>query len=958
MGVALLLFLLGMYARAELQAQLVKPYLRIETGAHASAVKRIDIDASERFLVSASVDKTARVWDVRTGRLLNILRPPIGDDKEGTLYAVAISPNGASVAVGGVTGPGSGDQPIYIFDRESGAIRKTITGLPNATNHLAYSKDGRYLAAAFNGRNGIRIFESATYSEVARDTEYGNSSYWLEFDESGRLVTTSVDGLARLYGGDFHLLLKAPLPDGRQPFSARFSPDGSLIAVGFADHPTVDVLSAKDLKIKYRLGPPLGGGNLVSTSWSVDGRTLCAAGDNGLATTLVHCWNVRGDGKWNTFPVSGSVVMSIRALHDGTIAFCDAQGDVGLVGPSGAPTWRVAPDLLDYQGPPSSPISPLMRKANPVRLSSQGDNIEVSSYYFNASTWEWTGHLIGFSVSDLTLRIDTESTRPVLPPSTTGLNIVLGKNGEPPTLDGRALALHPFETPETLAVSPDQGSFVLATSWYLRKFDRQGKQIWSTYVPDVAWGVNISADGRFVVAVLGDGTVRWYTFDKGDEMLALFVDSDLKRWVAWSPKGFFTFEGGGDALIGYQINPGPNQEGGFVKVDQLREVFYRRDLIAHILEPGGEQAVLEASNHIGDISKILSGGLPPVIELISPAQATVEGEYLLQFRLKDMGGGLGRVVYRVDGREIQGRGGADIAGTGTDVIKRYIPVANGSSMLTVAARNSSDKIESPQTTIRLTRNLPSAGSNLYVIAAGVTHYKDHSLWEGVRFASGDADDVAARFREQEGKGLYGKVTAVPLPDSRATIKNIHDEVAQAAKTIRPGDTFVLYLAGHGEAEDGEYYFIPWEAEYINQEALLKQSLNREGIQGLLRQIHTNNSVLILDTCGAGAYLEHQRTDEAGAIDKLALMSGNTVLAASDTKEMALEGYENHGVFTYALLEGLEKAQSNANGDIRTDSLGLYLSGEVPRIANKWHLSQSPQINYQGAPFPIARKLPD
>jgi len=88
------------------------PILRIETGMHTAAINRIDVDRSGRWLVSASYDKTVRVWDLAavgaTGRSplrdiqpTRILRPPIGKGNEGKLYSVAISPDGNLVAAGG-----------------------------------------------------------------------------------------------------------------------------------------------------------------------------------------------------------------------------------------------------------------------------------------------------------------------------------------------------------------------------------------------------------------------------------------------------------------------------------------------------------------------------------------------------------------------------------------------------------------------------------------------------------------------------------------------------------------------------------------------------------------------------------------------------------------------------------------------------------------------------------------
>ena len=46
------------------QAQFsVEPVLRIEAGAHQSLVTRVSTDAQGRWILSASEDKTARLWD-------------------------------------------------------------------------------------------------------------------------------------------------------------------------------------------------------------------------------------------------------------------------------------------------------------------------------------------------------------------------------------------------------------------------------------------------------------------------------------------------------------------------------------------------------------------------------------------------------------------------------------------------------------------------------------------------------------------------------------------------------------------------------------------------------------------------------------------------------------------------------------------------------------------------------
>ena len=291
---------------------------------HTAVVNRIATDAAERFLVTASDDKTARVWDLRSGELLRVLRPPQGDGLDGMIYAVAISPDGATVAASGY-GFGGQSIPIYLFDRASGKLTSHIDGLPDVVLHLAYSSDGRYLVAAL-GSNGIRVYRSSDNHEIARDLEYGDSSYSAEFDSAGRLVTTCDDGWLRLYDASFHLVAKRQAPGGKEPFSARFSPDGSKIAVGFDDSAAVNVFSGKDLTFLY--APDLSqikDGTLSVVAWSSDGKFLYGGGKYGGAhRDPVVRWSGAGRGAVSIWSAARSTITDLRALSGGQLLFGSA----------------------------------------------------------------------------------------------------------------------------------------------------------------------------------------------------------------------------------------------------------------------------------------------------------------------------------------------------------------------------------------------------------------------------------------------------------------------------------------------------------------------------------------------------------------------------------------------------------------------------------------------------------
>ena len=126
-----------------------RPVLVLDPGVHTAPIRRADVDAAGRLAVTGSDDKTVRVWSLEDGRLLRTIRLPQGPGNVGKVYAVAISPDGAVIAAGGWTRCSDADpqEQIYLFDAATGAMIGRIEGLPNVVNHLAFSPDGRRLAA-------------------------------------------------------------------------------------------------------------------------------------------------------------------------------------------------------------------------------------------------------------------------------------------------------------------------------------------------------------------------------------------------------------------------------------------------------------------------------------------------------------------------------------------------------------------------------------------------------------------------------------------------------------------------------------------------------------------------------------------------------------------------------------------------------------------------------------------
>jgi uncharacterized caspase-like protein len=246
-----------------------------------------------------------------------------------------------------------------------------------------------------------------------------------------------------------------------------------------------------------------------------------------------------------------------------------------------------------------------------------------------------------------------------------------------------------------------------------------------------------------------------------------------------------------------------------------------------------------------------------------------------------------------------------------------------------------------------------------VLAVGVSQYRDPALTSGVRFAAKDAVAIAETL-QRYGYADAASVKAVVLTDAAATRVKIEAELAAMAERVGPNDLFVLFLAGHGTAlDDGEYYYLPADAIYTSAADLKQAALQGPQLRGLLSRIKSSKTMVLLDTCSSGSFklLSGRTPLEKSSIDLFARLSGRVVLAAAGDRRMALESEDNqHGIFSGALIRGLQGAADTNDGIVEVGELADYVQKQVVQISEKlFGQPQFPMRDLQGQNFPVSRK---
>jgi WD40 repeat protein len=890
-------------------------------------------------------DRIIRLWDSSSGRLNRTLDAKTAGPQE--IHSVALSHDGQRLLVGGNGGL------LVLWDASSGRLERPLVGHDGWVASQIFSPDGHHAVSA--GLDGtIRLWDLAT-GNVIRTFEKGH------VDRKGEPVgVTSVafsdDGTLLVSGGEDLSAVVWHVRSGqkRQTFKASTQP---VAAVGYSPDGAQFLSIDEDLNLRLWASAT---GELLQTlerpSHSVTafafahGAPLFAAAGESSKITL---WNTKTGLIVRSIDAPFERVTALALSKDGETVFAGGQGRLAILKASSGKIRQSSGKLVErYQGN-------AIGLGDPVTLAFSFDTRRaVMSDRVNFV-------IVDVLAGKILQTIDRDDTLNAAAFSRDGSYLVIG-GGEVASTAATIEVWH-VETGKlvssvkdvsftvwSVAFSPDGRSVIAGgeRNMVARFSAATGEPLgeFVGHAADVS-SVAVSHDGKRVLSGSLDGTIRIWDADSGTPLLVA-LGTEHAGWAAITPSGFF--DGARDGRVPLHAVRGPDVVG----IDQVFTYLHRPDLVRELLKGDLKGAYKDAAFHL-DLEKILDTGPAPAIEHLEGKTERAGNTIKLAVSIVDKGGGIGpRVIWKVNG-QTQGRvkpeelKDAQGLTLGRFTLTETLRIDPGrDNVVELTAYNGKGLLATPPKRIVVPRIGPATAKErprMFVLAIGVDEYRMQS--HKLKYAVNDTLKFAKAL-EIVGSALFAEVKTRILTNKQVTEKAIASAFDSIRAVAKVGDVFVLYLAGHGKAIAGKYYYFPETLEH--DQSVERHAIGQDKWEAWLAKVgHVGKSVLFIDTCFGGAAVGLVRGVDAEietAMNHLRHASGQNLIAAS--RQAAYEGYGGHGVLTYALLEALHKADAGADDTVRISGLANYVTGRVPKITQELFKERQWPIHRLLGDFPL------
>jgi WD40 repeat protein len=310
---------------------------------HTGGVFGVAFFPDGRRVVTGSADRTLKIWDARTGRVLRTLKGHAAG-----IGSVALSPDGCRILTGSQDGTAKlwGAEPVShdtephswgvganrtilalspqgdrvvaqsayniakVREVATGTERLTLRGHPTTINCAAFSGDGRRIATGSQDRTA-RVWDAATGKELLTLTGHRLGVACVTFSPQGhQILTGNYDGTAKLWDAVTGKELRTLKGHTAPVFCVAFSPDGKQLLTASDDNMVKLWDSATGRELRTFPNRTSTGS---SACFSPDGRRVATNGPGNQATI----WDATTGRAVVTLSGHAAVVFTVAFSPDG-----------------------------------------------------------------------------------------------------------------------------------------------------------------------------------------------------------------------------------------------------------------------------------------------------------------------------------------------------------------------------------------------------------------------------------------------------------------------------------------------------------------------------------------------------------------------------------------------------------------------------------------------------------------
>ncbi|HWO18301.1 MAG TPA: PQQ-binding-like beta-propeller repeat protein [Kofleriaceae bacterium] len=476
---------------------------------HAAWVRACAVTPDGRHVVSASDDKTLKVWDLATGQETWTLA-----GHAAWVRACAVTPDGRRVV------SASDDNTLKVWDLATGQETWTLAGHADVVRACVATPDGRHVVSASDDHT-LKVWDLATGQETWTLAGHANAV---------RACAVTPDGRRVVSASEDHTLKVWDLATGQETWTltghaaavrtCAVTPDGRRVVSTSFDH----TLKVWDLTTGQERWTLAGHAAVVrACAVTPDGRRVVSTSDDATLkvwdlATGQETWSLAGHAAWvRACAVTPDGRRVVSASLDTTLKVWDLA--------TGQETWTLNGHADEVR---ACAVTPDGRR---VVSASDDNTLKVWDLATGQETWTLAGHAAWVRACAVT----PDGRRVVSASEDHTLKVWdLATGQETWTLAGHAASVG------ACAVTPD-GRRVVSAS------DDHTLKVWDLATGQAQWTLvghagSVSAcavtpDGRRVVSASRDHTLKVWDLATGQETWTLAGHADEVRVCAVTPDG-------------------------------------------------------------------------------------------------------------------------------------------------------------------------------------------------------------------------------------------------------------------------------------------------------------------------------------------------------------------------------------------------------------------------------------